>query len=116
MAAANSPRLAEGEQVRLAEIMASADKWFTSGTIELQKASVLKRQINSELAYINQRLYESRDTLSKPVVTSLEQSKVALQQARRVMSVILPYGTERVRRSNEVKGRLEGAKEEQRNQ
>ena len=116
MAAANSPRLAEGEQVRLAEIMASADKWFTSGTIELGKASVLKRQINSELAYINERLYKSRDTLSKPVVTSLEQSKVALQQARRIMSVILPYGTERVRRTKAVEGRLEGAKEEQRNQ
>jgi hypothetical protein len=116
MAAANSPRLAEGEQVRLAEIMASADKWFTSGTIELQKASVLKRQINSELLYITEQLANNRGTLSKPVVTALQQSKVALQQARRVMSVILPYGTERVRRSNEVKGRIEGAKEEQRNQ
>jgi hypothetical protein len=116
MAAANSPRLAEGEQVRLAEIMASADKWFTSGTIELQKASVLKRQINAELAYINEQLHRSKDTLSKPVVTSLEQSKVALQQARRIMSVILPYGTERVRRTDKVRGRLEGAKEEQRNQ
>jgi len=115
MAAANSPRLAEGEQVRLAKIMADADRWLTSGDIELTKARVLKRNIQEEYVYVLQQLKNKR-TLSAPVVTALEQSKQALQQAMRVMEVIVPYGQERIQRSNKLKGVVEGAKAEQREQ
>jgi len=115
MAAANSPRLAEGEQVRLAKIMADADRWFTSGDIELSKARVLRRNIDEEYIYVLNQL-KNKKSLSAPVVTALEQSKQALQQARRVMEVIVPYGQERVQRSTQLKGAIEGAKEEQRRQ
>ena len=115
MAAANSPRLAEGEQVRLAKIMADADRWFTSGDIELSKARVLKRNIQEEYVYVLGQL-KNKKTLSAPVVTALEQSKQALQQAMRVMEVIVPYGQERIQRSRQIEGFKEGAKEAQRQQ
>ena len=115
MAAANSPRFAEGEQNRLRSIMVDADKWFTSGEIELSKARVLKQQIQSELTYVTRMLSEKRRGLSAPVKTALEQSKVALDQALRVMQVIVPYGQEVTQRSTQLKEQIKSLKEQEAN-
>jgi len=115
MAAANSPRFAEGEQNRLRSIMVDADKWFTSGEIELSKARVLKQQIQSELTYVTRMLSKNRRGLSAPVKTALEQSKVALDQALRVMQVIVPYGQEVTQRSTQLKEQIKSLKEQEAN-
>jgi hypothetical protein len=113
MAAANSPRVAEGEQVRLASIMADVDKWMTTGKIELNKVRLLKDQFIDELVYVQERLADGTEK-SKPVLTALEQSEVALEQAVNIMDSIIPYSQSGFVPTEDQKTLIESKKRQQR--
>jgi hypothetical protein len=99
IAAANSPRFAEGEQSRLGKIVASTDEWMTTGRIEEGKLRVLKRAMALELTDIRRRLASGTPgrrlpELSTSVRSQLETADIAISNGLRMLSQIPMYGTE----------------------
>lgn len=110
IAAANSPRFAEGEQIRLKPIVADVDAWLTNGRIEENKLRVLKRAMASELQSIRLRLAggipgKRLPELSKTVRAQLETADVSLSNGLRMLSQIPMYtDTSRLRNVPEAEG------------
>jgi hypothetical protein len=110
IAAANSPRFAEGEQIRLGQVTANVDTWLTSGRIEENKLRVLKRAMASELQTVRLRLAGGTEgrrlpDLSKTVRSQLELVDINLTNGLRMLSQIPMYtDTSRLRNAPEAEG------------
>jgi len=111
---ANSPRVAEGEQTRLAAILPDVDRWFTSGTIEADKLRAVKTAFQEELLAVRKRL-ASPGTMASPdsaFTRTLQQSEMRLENSLAVLNSIVPFGVER-RVIPSVKQRIEDEKAKQ---
>ncbi len=112
---ANSPRVAEGEQTRLAAILPDVDRWFTSGTIEADKLRAVKTAFQEELLAVRKRL-ASPGTMASPdsaFTRTLQQSEMRLENSLVVLNSIVPFGVER-RVVPAVQQRIEDEKARQR--
>ena len=107
IAAANSPRFAEGEQIRLKPIVADVDAWLTNGRIEENKLRVLKSQMAAELQNIRLRLAGGTPgarlpELSKTVRAQLETADVSISNGLRMLQQIPMYtDTSRLRNTSQ---------------
>lgn len=94
---ANSPRVAEGEQTRLATILPDVDRWLTSGTIEADKLRAVKAAFQEELLAVRKRL-ASPGTMASPdsaFTRTLQQTEMRLENSLVVLNSIVPFGVER---------------------
>tara|TARA_S200002703_G_scaffold8523_3_gene8599 strand:+ start:479 stop:2785 length:2307 start_codon:yes stop_codon:yes gene_type:complete len=111
---ANSPRVAEGEQSRLAEVLPDVKKWVTGGTIEADKLRAVKTAFQEELLAVRKRL-ASPGTMASPdsaFTRTLQQSEMRLENSLVVLNSIIPFGVER-RVIPSVRDRIEDEKAKQ---
>ena len=111
---ANSPRVAEGEQARLAEVLPDVKRWVTSGTIEANKLRAVKTAFQEELVSVRRRL-ASPGTMASPDSAfrrTLQQSEMRLENSLVVLNSIIPFGVER-RVIPSVRDRIEDEKAKQ---
>jgi len=111
---ANSPKVAEGEQSRLKEVLPDVEKWVTGGTIEADKLRAVKTAFQEELLAVRKRL-ASPGTMASPdsaFTRTLQQSEMRLENSLVVLNSIIPFGVER-RVLPSVRDRIEEEKSRQ---
>ena len=113
IAAANSPRFAEGEQSRLALLLPDVDAFLTSGRIELGKLRIFKDALQSELVNIRRKLAEG--DLEKAVTTQLQNAEIAIENALVMMPDVLPPGT-RASRTPATQSDVDALRQQQQDQ
>jgi hypothetical protein len=110
IAAANSPRFAEGEQSRLALLLPDVDSLLTSGKIELGKLRIFKDSLQSELVNIRRKLADG--DLEKAVTTQLQNAEIAIENALVMMPDVLPPGT-RASRTSATQSEIDALRQQQ---
>ena len=91
IAAANSPRFAEGEQGRLALLLPDIEKLLTSPQLELDKLRIFKENLQAENIFIKKKLAYASD-LSSSVISNLENAEQAIELALGMMPNVIPPG------------------------
>jgi hypothetical protein len=91
IAAANSPRFAEGEQGRLALLLPDVEKLLTSPQFELDKLRIFKQNLQAENIFIKKKLAYASD-LSSSVISNLENAEQAIELALGMMPDVIPPG------------------------